>query len=506
MSMKSGIVILLFAGAGLVWTTPTAAQSSGGPAQHRARMKRDVRVNKYLRISGGSMRGWKDKNLWRAVYTCGGSWYCTHSWNVILGKSSAQLRSYYTDALHTYLWNGRPKFTLSFIHRGIQKGLAIKALLHGVPGLADRLAPTIDSNKEIHWLWGSNAGDVYWSLFYLGAKNKLPAMFSGLSEVRLSANHVRAIYGFSYAWKLSKAQVRKLETLCTAKVFGPGKYKVAEANCLRWLGRTTTRNKLAQRFVRKYVTSSYSVPQAEAIRAAGALRLKAAKRKLQDNLAKAYAKRTRLVKRGRRYKRVKSDTWSTNWNAVPSAVALLGLGDRQAKKAIGHWTQIDRKTGRCNHTAIEHLFVEAVFAHPRAQKKLNRTLKKLYKKMVKLQRKNRTLRGTVRRAALALLQMGDRAGLKVALQVLTDGDRGNVGDLLSGLGANPHGWVGPAGNRAGLGHITVGKGGLKTRDAQKLANKIKAEFPMWNDKGLRAKALQAWTDINTRIGIANKKL
>ncbi len=29
---------------------------------------------------------------------------------------------------------------------------------------------------------------------------------------------------------------------------------------------------------------------------------------------------------------------------------------------------------------------------------------------------------------------------------------------------------------------------------------------MWNDKGLRAKALRAWTDIDTRIAIAKKKL
>jgi hypothetical protein len=468
-------------------------------------MLKDKIINKYIETKGGiTSAGWKDVVFRKTVKYCGANWHCKPALTTIKGKTNKSLREYYADGLVTETHKGYSEWVMTYIVEKHYYDAAYGAFIHGVPKLADLLAPTVNSKEKIDTLWHGYAGRAYWVLFYLGAKNKMKDMIAGLPEGNDGVDHVKAMYSFSQSWNLSKENTKALEEFCTGTVFQESNHRTATPYCLRWFGQINTKNKLAKRFVKKYINDhSYKL---EAIRTAGKLNLKDTKSLLQGFLKKSYSKQQVWVKVGRKSKRKKIDTWSRGYNSIPSAVALYGMGDKTAKKAIKYWMKYDKKKSKCDHTAVQALFVEMLYASKKTQKKLKKDLKKLYKKMLKGQKKNSQLEGLVRRAALYFLQLGDTIGLKSIIKIIESGDNNNIIALLEGLGGDPTKWVGSSRGYAGLGHLTIGKKGLKAKVLKKIAKKLKSEFMMWNNYQVKGLANRTWFALNARILHAKNKL
>ncbi|MBN2723126.1 MAG: hypothetical protein JXR95_03535 [Deltaproteobacteria bacterium] len=512
--MNRRIIFILVSLLGLTFFTDSKARrrrvqrrKGVSNVEHRKMLLKDPIINKYLKTNGGTTSaGWKDESFRNTVKLCGANWHCTESLNMMIGKKNSALTEYYKDGLATQVWGGISEFKMTFIDENHYLNAAFGALFHQVPNAADLIAPVINTTEKIYNLWGHVAHTPYWVLFYLGAKNKIKDMLPGLEEARATVSHVKAMYQFTPAWKLSSATKASMENICINKAFQGGKYESVAPYCLRWMGLTNSKNKTAKRFLKRYFTSNRGYEQLEAIHAIAHLNDKSMKKLLQENLAKSYFQKKENVKVGRRYKKKLVDTWGRNFNSIPTALTLLGMDDSKAKKAINYWLKFDDKKKRCDHTAIEMLFMETAVSSVSIQKKMKKDLQNIYKKLVKYQSRNSQFKNVVRYASLALIQMGDTTGMKGVMDILGSGNINDIKELLAGLGGDPEKWVGSPRNRQGLGYLKVGKNGISVKNAKKIARKIKSELPVWGDKFVKGLALRAYIDINARIHIAEKKL
>ncbi|MFH2010830.1 MAG: hypothetical protein ABI333_29785 [bacterium] len=432
-------------------------------------------------------------------------------WDVFQGNKNPLELKFYVDSLAvTKISGGRDWFPIYWVeHR--RHGPARAALglyLYRHPKAADLIANAIATPQRVGLGWGNGLPTAWWALWYLGGKQHVDTIIRGFTAVtdrnRAITRHTNFVLSVLDRWKLTEAQIKKIEDFCLDKVFQPRGFGGAVLGCLRYLGRIQTKNKQLQQFIMQHFTGRNTIGSLEAVRALMGMAHKPFKKKAQANIKQAKRKYVQLGKRGRR----KTVTgYSTHFHAVNSAMALLAMGDRKALKIIKGWVMTYDFQGFVhNEDAFQSVFREAAYAHPTALKKMKQVLRSAFKKAVKMARKNDRMKRVVRDTAVFLLQLGDKTGLKTVLDVIKDNDKKAFESVLDGMGAAPartyFGWSG----NAGVGHIKIGKNGLSVNDAQKLIKAIKARFMFYPRQSTRAAMIQAIADIEAGIHIAQKGL
>ncbi len=503
----------------VAWPAPVAAgklddtrKRSAAACRHPITKRWNIVTSTTSTVFSCNVRGWRYQQFQQRMQKQAPNLFrFKRGWNVFQGKRNRLEKKFYMDSLAvTKISRGRDWFPIWWVenYRDAPARAALGVFLYKVPNAAQLIATAIGTPARISLAFDRTPPTAYWALWYLGAKKYVDTMIQGFyaksRRGRGITHHTQFALSVLDRWKLTRAQVRKIESFCKEKVFQPSGFQGATAGCLRFLGRIRTKDSQLQQFLVQYTGSSTSLYSLEAIRALGHMRYRRLRSKLKANLSRAKQRRTRRVKRGRRYKRKTVISYSTHFNAVPSAIALVGLGDRKAYKIVKDWVMTyDKRDFLDNNLAFDKVFTEAAYASPRALKKLRRLLRKAYKKAERAFRKNPRMKRHVRLAAVSLLQIGDRQGLKRVLRVLGDTDKLEIRTLLKELGARPGGTFS---GRRGIGHIKVGKGGLKARDAQKIAKTIRKRFIFWRDTTIREHAMQAVADIEALILIAKKRL
>lgn len=433
-------------------------------------------------------------------------------WNIFQGRrKSAREKAYFVDSLvpnmvARYYWF--PIWWVAYYKKGPARA-ALGVYLYKVPNAAKLIAQSIGTNGHFKMGHSYSTPTAYWALWFLGGKVYADVMIKRFHAKRYSKGytaHTNFALTVMDRWKLNKSQVKRIESFCVNKVFQPAGFTNATRGCIRYLGRIRTKNSTARQFLVQHAGTSDSTNSSEAIRALGHIGYKGIKGKLKANVAQAKRNSSRLIKRRRRYKRKKVVTYSTHFNSAPSLIALIGMGDRKALKIVKGWLMTyDKRNNIDNNTAFEAAYREGAFASPKAAKKLKNLYRKAFKKALKNLRKNPRMKQSARQAAVALLQMGDKTGLKHVIKVLKDTDMNEVSDVLEGIGANPNRTWG-ARSTGGIAHIKVGKKGLSVKDAQKLVNTIKGKFMFWRGNKLRTFAIHAVADIEAQILIVKNKL
>jgi hypothetical protein len=502
--MKITIILSLVC-AFLSLSTIAFAKNRGSEEERKAMLNKHPTILKYINPAHSFNTRWKNSKLWDKFQLGGGSWHSKHSWKSITGPKDTILTAFFSDAFEVYKWNGQPQWVLQHIRFGHHKDTATGAFFHKVPKLADKLAATIDTPKKVNALWLNYSASPYWTLFYLGAKHKLPQMIKGLDGVKKSQLHLRAFYQFVSAWKLNKTQIKSLTTFCTTKVFVKPAYAKAKAHCLRWLGTVGTKDPTAIKFILSMANDRKRPVALEAMRTISRLNYSGAMRRLlQKKLTKAHQPARRL-RWGGSPKATGGGTWSPNYFAPTAAIGLMGSGDAKATQAIKYWFGFDAKI-RCNHQAVAKIFVGATLASAKAQKAIKPWLLWAYKKMLMLRKKDYRMPKTLYTASIALIQMGDKTGLKVVNEILDGSDRKAITQLLIGMGSDPSKLIGGYYNIVGKGFIPVGKGGFSVKDAKALLSKLKSRFSKWSRDTHKSNLLRAFTDLQTRIQIKMKNL
>lgn len=390
------------------------------------------------------------------------------------------------------------------------------------PKGAAAIANTLTTSKRMTDLFRKEcqAPKVFRALWWYGSDGKaqLPTILkaltfhikghTGASESGCKRSHVSTFLPYLDTWTLSPAQITQVETFCTGTVLqesvGSTHPKLA---CLRYMGAIASKNSAVRDFVQNLSTSNDTALQLEAFRAAGRMGLASAKPALKKALSRNYAMQQRNVKKGKRYKKVKVHTWNTGFNAIPAAVALLGMGDKDALNAIKYWLGIDVNGSSLSLASSGHefLFKEAAFAHPKALKKLRPLLNKWFALVYKGAQKSTSLESPLLKAAIGLSHIGDKNALKVLAQTLKGGDRNKIKHILEAWGGNHKLVVKPGRSTVGLGRFPVGARGYSVSDAKALLGLIQKQFKMW-DKSLKSLGITVALGIQAGILATEKKL
>lgn len=484
-----------------------AVAAGGAWAGLGSTMMKDPLCQKYIKYHDryGNIPQYKNATFLDVQRKCKSSILgCKYGWKAAQGKPLAGgLGKFFVDSLAHAKWrNGNRTWIVKFY--GADRNAGDRAMF----GLV--LYPHASGVQAILKIMNTNQklSDMsylkrygYPALWYLGAKNGVDIMIRGLKNKYNNVDHRKWFLATAYYWKLSAAQKKKIVAFCS-EIFQSteGKDKDTVASCLRYLGRIKTRDSDAREYMVNYVGAGRGQVKMEAVRALGFMKHKGAKEKLKENLNKAFRLQKRSVRRRRRYKKVTTKTWYITYNAVESAVALMGMRDKTAKAAIKYWLTINKSNKRfsmASSSGWERTVFEATFAEPKTQKKLKKMIKKALKKLIKADKKERgSYKDYIRRTWIALIQMGDKKALKPILKYLKSSNKDDIKEVLDCLGAYTNRiW----GFRAGHIGVNVGKGGLKAKDAQKIVKAIQKRMKFWTDRGMKEKGVRVILEVQARI-------
>ncbi len=497
-----GLAVLLAVPA--VAPQPARAQSS----RILKYMERDPQCKKYINFNrrGNSFRMvWRPGVAAKWARKCHTSWsyaVCKPGWDAFQGRPMPGVADFIKAAVAVAKWRDNGKewaYKLQYF-KNIGGNAMLGLVLYKVPNAAQLAVASFNSPKKIKEL-ASDHSKAYRVLWYLHATKFTDIMIRMMNFRNSYAYHQRWGLHVLPAWKLTAAQKKSLENLCVTKIFPgtDGQDKKTVPDCLRFLGRIKSRNSDARDFAMNYLSNN-SVHK-EAARALGLMGHRGAKRKLQRMLKQNYRKSYKYVKRGRRSRRVNIDTWSGYQATTSVAVALVGMGDRTAKKAIKYWTGYDRKKKRLDSTGgWESLSYDLSFATKKAYKTIRRSFLKTYKRLLKDSGTKRGLQRYALAATIGLAQAGDKAAVKPLLGYLRNANQRDLVFLLRRIGGDVERYDDQ--DRMGSGYIRVGKGGLKVSLAKKIAKEIRRRFKFWSDRGTKRYAILATLDIEARIKAA----
>jgi hypothetical protein len=481
--------------------------------------------------------GFKEAVLMKQKNEC--SWAmenCKFGWNQFMGKKvPAVIGPYLKDALAFDLWDGiNPGGNSAKINWGAgyffkvgefgsnsRRKAALKAAVSLAyfkqPGAADALAKTIAGPKEQQELWWCSSSNAYRGLWLLGGKAHLKTILDGLErrfvkrwvpKGMCSREHVHTMLPLLASWKLTPVQNKRIENFCAETIFG-SEEKHAKHACLRYLGRIATKHGDARDYIANFVTSDNRWFLTSAIRAAGQAKIKELKGALIKRLARQYLPKTHSVKKGKKYVRVKTDFWQTGFRVVPTAVALIGMGDKTALKAAKFWLGTENRKGQIRLTwsqGFTELAKETAFANSAALKKLKPLLAKTLKTILKGAATNRGLERPAYVAAIYMSQIGDPTALKHLISLIKGGDRNQIIRIMAGWGGEPGRILRMGRDSPGLARFPVGKGGYSVKQAQQVITLIKKRLKFWSDTNVKTRAIEAALNIQARIDIVKNKL
>ena len=459
---------------------------------------------------------------------------CSVGYKAVAGKHIDGMGQVFMDALAVQKWTGRhgcakepqvcgPKgdqwsFEIEGANSRMNHPTAIRAAkglaLYPMDGASDAIANTIDTAKKQGELWKKEVGVPYESLFYLGAKDKLPIMLKGLTFNERNEDRAQVLPMLTHlpAWTLSPAQVEEVSSFCVELFPSNDENKKAIAACIRYLGVVGTQNSDAKDFIANFASGQGdSWLTLHAMRAVAGLSLKDAKENLQENVPKAYTQRTKRERKGRKTIEKKVDTWNANWNAIPSAVALYSMGDKKMAKPLAYWLGFEERGGSekmVHGQAFRLLAREINFAHPKAKKKLLKMVIKTWKKAEKLSKNDRGFETDLFTASLGLCQMGDKTVLAFLMKFITGkkGRDNDIRNILKSWGGSTQELLHGGNSNIGIGRFPVGKDGFSPADAQKVVDTIKKRFKFWTDETTKGLAVAVMLDIQARINAVNNKL
>ncbi|MGB0590630.1 MAG: hypothetical protein ACPGU1_13210 [Myxococcota bacterium] len=457
---------------------------------------------------------------------------CEASWKALAGKPMEGVGQVFFDALDTNQWTGphgcagSPQvcgpsgenwsFTIEGPHTRARPKSAVPAakglVLYPVEGAAARIAATIETEKKQGDLWQEYVAMPYEALYYMGAKDQLGAILKGLtfnarnkerSQVKPTLLHLPA-------WSLAPEQVEQIASFCVELFSSTDENNRPIAACIRYLGMVETTHEDAREFIANYANGQGdSWLHLHGIRAAAGLALKDAKENLQGNLKKAYREKTLRIRKGKKRIEKKVDTWSAHHQAVPSAVALMGMKDKQAAKAVAYWLSFEERGGSeqfVHNQGFRLLAREANFADPKTKKKLLKLLSKAWKKAAKLAESQSGMERDVFQAALGLSQLGDKAAVDLLVSYIKGkkGRESDIREIFKAWGGDTKAIMHGGNSNIGIGHLTVGKTGVPAKLAQSVADVIVKRMKFWSDKNTKGLATNVVLDLKARIaGAAN---
>lgn len=467
-------------------------------------MVKDPVCRKYIRIDGVaggvvSVRFYKEKSarqIGSSNSRCSESLLkCKVGWDAAAGRHMPGAKQFFTDSLAIANWAGFWQFKLQVVDTQAGPRAMYGAVLFGVPKAADLVAQSISTRKKFLNIYGGPKHTMfvneaamypYLALFYLGAKSKADVMISQLS---IAGAHQHHFLNFAHFWKLSKAQKRKIQATCL-KILGMTSAKLqVKRSCVRYLARIGSKSSDLRSHMLTFASQPSTYEGMDAVRALGILKIKRAKKQLKAVLSRGKKIRTRRIRKRRRSRKVKLTTWVGNYTMASVAVALAAMKDREAMKAIKYWLSMGDR-GLVDARGFTALVFEATLTSPAMQKKLAKLVKKTLKKLRSFT--SSTMARAYRHGHVALLQMGDKVGLKQVMGVLDGHDKKAIKETLQQLG----GMLTPLAHRnRGIQRIRVGKGGIKARDAKKLLAKIQGRMRFWADKKMKGYATQVVMEL-----------
>jgi len=470
-------------------------------------MDKDPTVNKYMTcgINGAAFRmRWTHPVAKKLTHKCSAVsyLYCKPAWDAFGGNPMKGATDFVKATMEIGKWGDKGSYwtwKFQYHNRGVGPRSMLGAVLFKVPNAAKLIAATLDLPEKVKKLHSSSTGEPMQALWYLGAKQHTDVIINALGHFSYSNQRNFALF-FLWNWKLSAAQKKKVEDHCVNKVFRgtDSNAKRSIRACALFLGRIKTKNKRAKQYLENLLTNRDGGQWA--IRAAGYMRYKGVKRDLQKILKRGKSTGTIYVGRRRKSRRKTIDTWSPHSGAVSAAVALVGMGDRTALKAVKYWASYDKKRKRLMYSnGFEELAYEVAFATPKARKKITKILLKTLKKLERDDsRGNQRYKQAV---IIGLAQAGAKKVMKSLLQELRGRDQRGLITLLKGIGGSKRIWDD---SRCGLVGITVGKGGFSVKDAKKIAKYIRGRLEFYSNSAAKRFAIQAILDIEARIKAAKK--
>jgi hypothetical protein len=272
-------------------------------------------------------------------------------------------------------------------------------------------------------------------------------------------------------------------------------------SCWRYLARIGSKNA----DLKEHLTTAASQPSTheglDALRAIGLLQHKGAKAQLSTILKKISGKKSVQVKTGKTFKSIKVDSWTGTNDAVTAAIALVGMGDAAAMKAINYWLSVGDRVFYDSY-AFPMLLFETTLAHPAAQTKLSKPIQDTLKKIKPwIDGNDSTMTRNYNDGYVALLQMGDKAGLPRVLSVLAGAELEQIREVLRQLGGHD---IPLQYQRLGTQGVRVGKGGLSPADATKILDVIRKRMTFWTDKTAKMYATRVIMDLEARIKLASR--
>jgi hypothetical protein len=304
-------------------------------------------------------------------------------------------------------------------------------------------------------------------------------------------------------WTLTPDQNAEIAKFCVGLFEDSSISKKDHAACVRYLGLIGTNDEDARAFIANWAGGGGdSWLHFHAVRAVAGLQLKDAKAALKNNLQRVYQKKTKRVRKGRKYKEVKTDTWAVRHNSVESAIALFGMKDKEAKKAIAYWTSFEDRGGSqefVHSQGFRLLARDAAFADAKTRKGLHKILSKAFKKALKMEKSKGRPDSNVFQIALGLSHLGDKDAVKYLLEYI-EGKKGRSSDIqniFSAWGAFPGSLLHGSNSSDGIGRLPIGDT-VSVKDAKKVVAAIEKKIRFW-DKNAKSSGTAMLLKLNAQI-------
>ena len=466
---------------------------------------------------------------------CGrGAEKCKMGWDAVRGKFDPKVGDFLKDMLDISMWGGKRKceksgtpqylcgpsgdaWSFTVLGPGykqwsqsIRAGIYALAL-YKTPGAAEAIAKTLATEKHFQNLWDGNHKPLN-ALFYLSAKEQLPTILKSLkyTDPAGGREHLHHALNGLAGWSLTPEQVDEAVKTC-AELFEDTNTKRAQlAACTRFAGMVGSTNEDARAFIANWANGSGDGwLRIFAIRAAAGMKLKDTKAALQGNLQKAYRQKVERIRKGRKVKEVKTDTWNHNFHAVESAIVLFGMKDKKAKKAIEYWTSLEERHGKLRlkwSNGFENLARDAAFADPKTRKALGKIMSKNFKKLVKDSKTNNSNDRSLFKIALGLSYLGDKDAVKYLMEFI-EGRKGGASDIESifeAWGAYPRKLLAAGNSPIGIGRLPIGDT-MSSKDAAAIAKVLEKKLRFWGEN-LKQSGTLMLMRLRAQMHVADNKL
>ncbi|PKN24385.1 MAG: hypothetical protein CVU65_11925 [Deltaproteobacteria bacterium HGW-Deltaproteobacteria-22] len=429
---------------------------------------------------------------------------CKTGYKAFAGTPDAAWNDFWVDSLsHTEdkEWGTNPPIWKLNSDSYVGVRAATAAPVWNFPNAAALIAKTINTPQKMETLWYFRASresykqHPYRALWRLGAKEHADVLIARMElkceDNRHCAGDNRIVFLMTAdAWKLSATQNAAIAKICAEAFVGDEAWDThAVGPCLRYFGRTKTADTTMLTFIKRLMGTGDS--KLEAARAAAYIPIK------EKAVINDFLKRVEQNKQERTEGRKKIISYNNNYDIAIGAIGLFGMGEADGEKVIDDFVGWDKaKSELTNPNGWVSLMAEAPFVAETHRKKLIDKIKKVLPNVEKKIPKDSQYQRYTRVAACALLQLGDKAGLEPALDILKGNDDNEVKELVTCLGEKAEE---ANGNSVGLGSVRVGKDALTEKEARQLIDAIKAGFATWQDEGMKRSALNAALDIEARI-------